>query len=117
MTEDELRALFDSRRQQRFEPRLEEVSGSYRFDIDGIGSFFVSVDHGWLVVGEAERAADCIVRSSAEDFLRIARGQQNLLTAAMQGLVEIRGDLGLAQKLHSLMPSPDEADARPGAQP
>jgi putative sterol carrier protein len=117
MIGDAVRAVFEERRQRRFEPAMQDVSGSYRFDVDEVGSFFVAVDRGWLVVAEVQRQADCVIRCSGEDFLRVARGEQNLWTAAMQGLVEIRGDLALAQKLHGLDAAGGQAHERPGAQP
>jgi putative sterol carrier protein len=110
-----VRALFEQRRRQPFEPRLAGVVGSYRFDIEGVGSFFVSVDDGHLVIVEGARDADCTVRCGPDEFLRIADGSQNLITAAMQGLVRIDGDLALAQKLHGILPAPSEPP--PGVRP
>jgi putative sterol carrier protein len=112
--EAKIRALFERRRHDPFEPRLSGISGAYRFDIEGIGSFHVAIDDGRVSVSEGERAADCIIRCAPEDFLHIADGSQNLLTAAMQGLVEVSGDLALAQKLHGILPGPAP---QPEAQP
>lgn len=110
MSAESVRALFDKRRAEPFEPMLVGVTGSYRFDIRGVGSFFVAVDDGHLTVGEGARDADCVVTCDEADFLAIADGRLNLLTGGMQGLVDVRGDLALAQKLHGPMPrQPPEA--------
>jgi putative sterol carrier protein len=111
MVVDRVREVFERRRQQPFEPQLAGVRGSYRFDVEGVGSFFVSVDDGALVIVEAARDADCVIACDPTVFLRVADGSQNLLTAAMQGLVEISGDLALAQRLHGILPAPSDAHA------
>jgi len=107
--------VFEGLKRRTFEPRLRGVYGSYRFDILGVGSFRVSVSDGDLRVVESEGGGDCVITCGPGVFLRIVNGTQNLLTAAMQGLVEIGGDLALAQRLHALLPSPLEEHA--GEQP
>jgi putative sterol carrier protein len=100
----EVRDLFDRRTRDPFEPRLAGVLASYRFDVAGVGSFRVRVDDGKLQIEESTDEADCVIACEAQDFVRIASGAQNLLTAAMQGLVTVHGDLALAQRLHGLLP-------------
>jgi putative sterol carrier protein len=108
-------AVFDGLKRRAFEPRLEGVYGSYRFDILGVGSFHVAIADGELIVRESTRPGDCIVTCSRRVFLRVVTGSQNMLTAAMQGQVQIRGDLTLAQRLHQLLPSATDVSA--GDQP
>jgi putative sterol carrier protein len=118
MSKESIRALFAKRQQRPYEPMLAGVTGSYRFDVEGVGSFFVSVDDGQLAIAEIMRDADCVIACDEDLFVRIAEGKQNLLTAAMQGLVAIYGDLALAQKLDGILPAPPrEAEAQPGGQP
>ena len=81
------------------DPRLERFSGTYRFDVEGAGTWRVAVDHGAMTVTEGEGAADCTIRCDEGDFVRIASGRQNLVTAFMQGRVQIEGSMVLAQKL------------------
>ena len=47
--------------------------------------------------------ADCTIRCDEADFIDIVEGRRNLITATMQGRVEISGDLALAQKFHGLI--------------
>jgi putative sterol carrier protein len=96
--------IIDRVRSVEFDPRLKSVSGSYRFDVDEVGSWKIDVDHGRIEVHETSERADCVVRASADDFGRIMSGAQNLITAWMQGLVELEGDASLAQKLHGIIP-------------
>jgi putative sterol carrier protein len=78
---------------------LERLSGSYRFDVEGAGVWRVALDHGTVTVTESAAPADCTIRCGEADFVRIASGEQNLLTAAMQGRVQVEGSMVLAQKL------------------
>ena len=91
------------REDRRPDPSLQGIRGSYRFDIDGVGSWRIEVRDGIATITESTAAADCVVRCDEADFVRIARGQQNLLTAFMQGRVQIEGDYALAQRLHGFI--------------
>jgi putative sterol carrier protein len=104
MSRAEVDAVIDRIKEIEFVPRLKSVSGSYLFDVEGAGSWRLDVDHGRVAVGEATGSADCVIRAGAEDFVRIMTGAQNLVTAWMQGLVEVEGDPSLAQKLHGVLP-------------
>jgi putative sterol carrier protein len=84
-------------------PLLRGVRGTYRFEIDGVGKWFVSVNDGAVKIEEANREADCEIKCNESDFVDIVEGRRNLITAAMQGRVRIRGDLSLAQKFHGLI--------------
>jgi putative sterol carrier protein len=119
MSGEKVRAIFERRRLQPFVPQFAGVTGSYRFDVAGVASFFVAVNRGMLTISEENRAADCVIVCNSEEFLRIAEGRQNLLTAWMQGLVDVRGDLSLAQKLHGVLPAlaPAETTPAPGFTP
>lgn len=82
---------------------LQGISGSYRFDIDGVGTWRIDVRDGIATITESTAAADCVIRCEEADFVRIAHGQQNLLTAFLQGRVQIDGDYALAQRLHGFI--------------
>jgi putative sterol carrier protein len=105
----QVREIVERRKSNDFDPRLERVRGSYCFDVENVGAFLMRVDHGKVEVAEGGGEADCTIRSSPEDFVRIATGEQNLITAYMQGRIEFRGDLGLAQKLHGFLPRGSQA--------
>jgi putative sterol carrier protein len=88
---------------QKYEPVLRGVHGTYLFDIDKVGSWFVAVDDGAIHVEETKRDADCTISSDERDFVDIVEGRRQLLTSHMQGRVTIRGDMALAQKFHGLV--------------
>jgi putative sterol carrier protein len=100
------------RRESRTEdPRLQGINGSYRFDIEGAGSWRMEVRDGTVAITEGTAPADCVIRCEEADFVRIARGEQNLLTAALQGRVQVEGDYALAQRLHGFVRGSQERAA------
>jgi putative sterol carrier protein len=79
------------------------LGASYRFDIDGAGSWRVESDGDRLTVGESDAPADCVIRADEKTFLRIIRGEQSPMGAYMTGKVKVEGDLGLALRLRDLL--------------
>jgi putative sterol carrier protein len=100
-------------RMQKHEPFLRGIHGTYLFDIDKVGSWFVAVDDGALDVEEKKRDADCIISCDEADFVDIVEGRRHLLTSYMQGRVKIQGDMALAQKFHGLVSARIEEKKRP----
>jgi hypothetical protein len=111
-----LDSLVGSKRDQ---PRLRGVRGSYRFDVTNVGSWRADVADGVVTFSKSDKEADCVIASDADDFERIYSGQQNLITAAMQGRVGVEGDVALAQKLNAVLPgkegAPPAKPEKPGA--
>jgi len=95
--------VFNVHRMQKYAPVLRGVHGTYLFDIDKVGSWFVAVDDGALNIEETRREADCTISCGERDFVEIVEGRRNLITAHMQGRVNVRGDMALAQKFHGLV--------------
>jgi putative sterol carrier protein len=78
------------------------LNASYRFEIDGAGSWLVEVDDGKVSVSENGGDADTIISTSAETFMKIAGGEQNPTSAYMSGKLKVSGDMGQAMKLQKL---------------
>jgi predicted lipid carrier protein YhbT len=102
--EAELRRIAGSVRANPFDERYRLVKGRYLFEVTGAGAWMFRADHGAVFfdkeeAGQGHPGADCVIRCEPEEFLRIADGRQNPLTAAMQGRIAIEGDMALAQKL------------------
>src|SRR6188474_2569061 len=77
------------------------MTASYKFDIDGSGSWLVD-DDGKVTVTEDGGDADCTISTSSETFLKIANGEQNPTAAYMSGKLKVKGDMGQAMKLQKL---------------
>jgi putative sterol carrier protein len=78
------------------------LDASYRFDVEGAGTWRVESDGDRLEVAESDAPADCVIRADEQTFLRIVRGEQSPMGAYMTGKVKVEGDLGLALKLRDL---------------
>ena len=92
-----IRERMETIKSRKESERFRRVKGSYLFDVEGVGAWQVAVDGGRLSVTEGATTGDCIVRCEPGIFLKVAEGEQNLLTAYMQGRLEIEGDMALAQ--------------------
>ena len=95
--------VFQSYESQKYEPLLRGLTGTYLFEIERAGYWFISVQDGALSIEEVRHDADCTIRCDESDFIDIIEGRRSLITAAMQGRVKITGDLALAQKFHGLV--------------
>ncbi len=69
--------------------------GDLKVHIDGTGEN--------NVVSTADDDADCVISMSPESFLSLVSGDLNPMMAMMSGKVKIKGDMGVAMKLQSLL--------------
>jgi putative sterol carrier protein len=83
--------------------RTRGLRATYRFDVDGAGSWLVAVDDGTVSVSEGDADADCVIAVSEDMLLRIVRGQQNAMGAFLMGKIRVEGDAGLAMRLRDLL--------------
>jgi putative sterol carrier protein len=114
---DTTQAFFEQLAEHRYEPLLHSISGTIRWDIEGAGSWFVSIQNGSVTVSRAstEAEADCVCKCSKEDFDRMVVGKQNPITLALQGKMEVTGNVGLAQIFQRLFPNENLASTLAGA--
>ena len=78
------------------------MHASYVFDIDGSGTWTVSVADGKVAVSEGDHGGECKISASTATFERIVEGKQNPLTAYMLGKLKVHGDVSAAMKLSKL---------------
>ena len=88
--------FFEELAQRGYEPTLQSVTGTVRFDIIGAGNWWVTVKEGALTVASGGSSADCVYTTTAEDFVSMVRGALNPFTAALQGKVQLTGNTALA---------------------
>ena len=107
--------VFQQHQFQKYEPLLRGVTGTYLFEIERAGYWFISVRDGAITLEETRHDADCTIRCDEPDFIDIIEGRRSLITAAMQGRVKIHGDITLAQKFHGLVSAMIEGKKREAA--
>jgi putative sterol carrier protein len=83
--------------------RTRGLTASYRFDVEGAGSWRVEVDDGAIAVSESDGAADCVIAAPEALFLRIVRGEQSPMGAFLMGKIRVEGDAALAMRLKDLL--------------
>ena len=86
-----IRDIIDEVLHGGFNPAFDHTVGTFRFDVDGQESCLIKIDHGTISVSMGGGQADCVLSCSADDFVPIMTGRQNLLTAHMQGRLKIQG--------------------------
>ena len=95
--------FFDGLPSRVDESKTAGMNNTYRFDVDGAGSWTVEVQDGKVSVsqnGDAE--PDCTIAVSEENFQKLIDGDLNPTTAYMTGKLKIQGDMGAAMKLQKL---------------
>jgi hypothetical protein len=121
---DDVRSFFEQVAAIGREPRWRNTVGTWEFDIVDDGKWYLMVDHGALAVSQSPdgRTPTASIQTSSHDFLRMVRGEghENLITAAMRGLMDFRGDVLFAHHLRAFIPFPGrepasqlEAERRP----
>jgi putative sterol carrier protein len=87
----------------RIDPeQAARLDGSYRFDVEGAGSWRLEVNGDRAVVTESDAPADCVIRADEGTFLRIVNGEQSPMGAYMTRKVKVEGDVGLALRLRDV---------------
>ena len=99
---DDPREFFETLETRVDSAKAAGMTASYKFDIDGAGSWLVDVDDGKVTVTEDGGEGDCTISTSSETFLKIANGEQNPTAAYMSGKLKVKGDMGQAMKLQKL---------------
>ena len=99
---DDPREFFETLESRVDPAKAAGLTASYRFEIDGSGTWTVDVNDGKVTVTENGADADVTISSSSETFLKIANGEQNPTAAYMSGKLKVKGDMGQAMKLQKL---------------
>lgn len=119
---DSIETFFEQLATHAYFPRLRNISGNCRWNIEGVGSWTLSIKEGAFVVtkNSSEAQVDCDISCSKGDFISMVQGQQNPMTAFLQGRVIVIGSIGLAQiSLHIFLVRPEnvQQQAVGGRQP
>lgn len=101
VTTQDTRSFFEELAKRGYEPLMHRVTGTYDFDIAGAGHWLVHVDAGKLHVSEIHPGShrkgtpDCTIACSANEFGEVLQGKQDLVTAFMQGRMQVSGSVAM----------------------
>ena len=87
---------------------VDDMDAVLQFDIagDGGGLWSITIKDRQVVVNDGATAdATTTLRMSEQDFLNLVNGELNPVSAFMQGLIKIDGDMSVAMQLQKLLGS------------
>jgi len=90
---------------QQFEAmaaNADPINATIKFDLDG-NKVHIDGTGDANVVSYEDKDADCVIITSAETLGKLQAGDLNPMMAVMTGKVKIKGDMGVAMKLQSLL--------------
>lgn len=96
----------------RYDARLRGVRKTCAVQLSDDQCVVVEVNDGYFGIAAEGTSEDCQLTCSLDDFVRIFRGEQNLITAIMRGRVGVRGDLSVAQLFQSVFSPGDQRAPR-----
>ena len=99
---DGVREFFEGLEARVDPSKTAGMNASYRFDVEGAGTWNVRVANGDVTVKEGSDDADCTIALSEENFLKMLRRELSPTTAYMTRKLKVKGDMGAAMKLQKL---------------
>ncbi len=78
------------------------LGNTLKFDLGG-SQVFIDGTGASNIVSTEDKEADCVISVSQEDFQSILSGELNPMNAFMGGKIKVKGDMGVAMKLQSLL--------------
>ncbi len=81
---------------------IDPIGAVLKFEVDD-NSVYIDGTGDSNVVSSEGGEADTTISTSAETLMQLKSGDMNPMMAVMGGKVKIKGDMGLAMKLQSLL--------------
>jgi len=79
------------------------LGSTLKFNFGDDGQIFIDGTGDTNVVSADDKDADCLVNVTYDDFKALVSGDLNPMTAFMSGKIKVKGDMGVAMKLQSLI--------------
>ncbi|PJK27845.1 SCP2 sterol-binding domain-containing protein [Minwuia thermotolerans] len=79
------------------------LDATLKFDFGDDGVIYVDGESTPNTVSNEDKDADCTMKISKENFLKMVNGELDGTTAFMMGKLKIEGNMGVAMKLQSVL--------------
>ena len=81
---------------------ISPLGATFKFILDD-NPIFIDGTGETNVVSAEDKEAECTITTSVETLQKLKSGDLNPMMAVMSGKIKIKGDMGLAMKLQSLV--------------
>ena len=88
---------------EKMKTRMTGFNHTAKFDFDEDGILFVDATQNPPVVSNEDADAEVTLSTSLETFEKILAGKQDPNIAFMMGKLKVKGSMGLALKLNSIL--------------
>lgn len=103
---DSIATFFEGIAARGKDPQLQSIKGTCRFDIPGVGSWYLTINNGALEVNESKDDADLVITCEPQDFRQIMVGEEHPFIAGLQGKLAIAGKTFLFPLVQRFFPPP-----------
>jgi putative sterol carrier protein len=79
------------------------LQAKVKFDLKDAGVVYVDATQVPNVVSRDNNDADCVIELSAENAVKLATGDLNVMTAFMHGKLKVKGDMSVAMKVAGML--------------
>lgn len=79
------------------------LQSKVKFDLGDNDTIFVDATQVPNVVSKENLDADCVITLSAENAMKLAKGDLNVMTAFMMGKLKVKGDMAVAMKVAAML--------------
>ena len=81
----------------------DPLGATLRFDLGEDGSIYLDGKGDENTVSESQEEADCVIQITKDNFEKLLSGDLNPMAAFMGGKIKVKGDMGIAMKLQSII--------------
>lgn len=81
---------------------VDPIGASIKFVLDD-NCIFLDGKGDSNIVSTDDKEADCVISTDLDTFQKLQSGDLNPMMAVMTGKIKIKGDMGVAMKLQSLI--------------
>ncbi len=103
---DTVAGFFSTLEERIDKTKIAGMKATFQFNVtgDGGGQWYVSIVDGSPAVGQGvSESPNITITTGSADWLSIVNGKMSGQSAFLTGRLQIRGDMGLAMKLTSIL--------------